>query len=278
LPEGDPAALWRVFYRVAAIAIVLFWLVMTGLLVRLECFPGAADLLPVPVSHLFKLMFLHEQPSDLILFQDHARIGDFHLQPHRFPPNAGATRNLLAVTGSMILNLPGFEARHLTFRGAFELDDRDDTRRFELTATVHDPAQNRLVPPSAPAQPAAPNLVIVFDGEPLRNHYHYAVRSGEAVVAERAGPPATLLDQPELRSLGVSPAVLSGLVQQQAASTQVSARRGVLQSKGAEIETYDVTIRQGDTVEATIQLSQLGQILMVQTFAGYTLRDESLAP
>jgi hypothetical protein len=267
-----------VFYRVAALGIILFWLVMTGLLVRMECFPGTSDLLPVPVEHLFKLMFLHEQPSDLILFQDQERIGDLHLQPHRFPRNAGAARNVLAITGSMILDLPGFESRHLTLRGVFELDDRDAARHFELTATVHEPSQNLPARPGAASQKTAPSLVIAFDGEPPHGRYHYAIRRGDALLAEQSGPPATLLDQPELRSIGVGPVVLAALAQQLAVSTQLTARRGVFLSKGEEMETYDVAVRQGEALEATIQLSQLGQILAVKTSAGYSLLDESMAP
>jgi hypothetical protein len=265
--------------RVAAVAIVLFWLVMTGLLVRMECFPGKSDLLPVPVDHLFKLMFLHEQPSDLVLFQDQDRIGNLHLIPHRYPASAGAARNSLALTGEMILNLPGFETRYLTLRGHFELDDQDTTRSFELTATIHDPTPNLpRQPKGAAARKNPPNLIIVFDGEPAKSRYHYQVRYGESIQAEESGAPAALLDRPELRAMGIEPAVLSTVFAQQAAATQATARRGILHTKGDDIDTYDVTIRQSDAMEMTVQLSQLGQVMAVQTSAGYSLLDESLAP
>jgi hypothetical protein len=275
-----PAALWRVLYRLAAGAIILFWLVMTGLLVRTECFPGTSDLLPVPPGRLFTLMFLHEQASDLVLFRDQERLGDLHLQPHRFPPSAGPARNLLTLNGSTILNLPGLETRHLTFRANLEIDDQSAVRHFEFTATVSVLTPNTLGRSGTLPPKPAPNLVIVLDGEPLLNHYHYAMRQGEALLAEQAGSPAELLDQPELRDLGLNPALLSGLARQQGASTQVTARRGVWPGKGKveDIETYDVTIRQADTVAATVQLSQLGQVLAIKTAAGYSLLDESLAP
>ena len=250
---------------------------MTGLLVRMEFFPGSSDLLPVPVDHLFKLMFLHERPSDLVLFQDQERIGNLHLQPHRFPPGTNAARNLLAVTGAMTLRLPGLDTHYLTLRGAVELDDRDAARHFELTATVHEPVQNTPRHPVAGAQKSGSSLVIVLDGEPVHGHYHYAVRQDTAVLAEQSGTAAELLDQPELRGIGLSPAVIGGLVAQQAASTETTARRGVLHGKGEDLETYDVTVRQADSVVATVQLSQLGQIMAVKTAAGYSLLDESVA-
>jgi hypothetical protein len=267
-----------VLYRFAGVAIVVFWLVMTGLLVRMEWFPGTSELLPVPVDHLFKLMFLHEQTSDLVLCQDQDRIGDLTLQPHRFPPNAGVARNLLTITGSMVLNLPGWDTRHLTLRGAFELDDHDNAQRFELTATVHEPVRSASMSQGEPSQRSQPSMVIVFGGEPIDSRYHYQVRDGDRIVAEQSGTPETLLDQPDLRSVGISPAVLSALVHQQAASTEVTARRGVLQNKGEDIDTYDVTLRQGDTVVATIQMNQLGEVLSVNTSFGYSLLAKSLEP
>ncbi len=255
--------------RVLATAIVLFWLAMSGLLVRLEFFPGAADLLPVPVDHLFKLMFLHEQASDLIVFRDGARIGDLHLQPHRFPAGAagaGKSRNLLSGTGSMLLALSGIEAQHLTVRGALDLDESNAVQHFELTASLHDPGQK------------TPSLIIVCNGEPPADRYHYQIRQGDAVRAEQTGTASALLEQADLRGLGLNPAVLGTIATQQSAATQLSAQRGVLRSKGEDIETYDVLVRQGDTLAATLQLSQLGQVLAVKTFAGYSLLDQSLAP
>lgn len=277
--------MWRVLYRGVAAGIILFWLVMTGLLVRLELFPGRSGLLPVPVDHVFKLMFLHEQVSDLVILRDQARLGDIQLQPHRFQPAAAAgpagadsERNLLVVTAALLLQFPGVPDQHVTLRGKLSLNDQDAVQRFDFTASLHDPKQK------------SSTCVIVLDGEPPRGRYHYKVTQEithetagkttreEKFVAEQTGTPSELLDQPELRNLGINPAVLSSAAQQQSLTTQVAAYRGVLPTKGEDIETYDVTIRQADTLAATVQLSQLGQILAVQTFAGYSLLDESLVP
>jgi hypothetical protein len=104
------------------------------------------------------------------------------------------------------------------------------------------------------------------------------VRSGTAVLFEDAGTAASLLNNPSLRALGFNPAAMTALGQQQAASIKVDAHRGILHANGEDLETYDVTVRQGDAFESTVQFSQLGQVLAASTFAGYSLRDESLAP
>jgi hypothetical protein len=267
-----------VFSRLAAAVIILFWLVMTGLLVRMQCFPGASELLPVPADHLFKLAFQHEQPSDLILFQGQDRVGNFQVQPHRFPPSAGDARNQLALTGFMDLHLPGVDAHHMTLRGVFDLDDRDAVRRFELTATLPQPAPAPHWHAGAAPAPRPPSLVIVLEGEPAISRYHYVVRQGDVVDAEQTGTPAELLDLPELHDLGIDPAAIGGIFQQQAAAMEVTARRSVMHAKGEDMDTYEVSLRQSGTLQATIQLSQLGQILEVKTNAGYSLLDATLAP
>jgi hypothetical protein len=267
-----------VFSRLAAAVIILFWLVMTGLLVRMQCFPGASELLPVPADHLFKLAFQHEQPSDLILFQGQDRVGNFQVQPHRFPPSAGDARNQLALTGFMDLHLPGVDAHHMTLRGVFDLDDRDAVRRFELTATLPQPAPAPHWHAGAAPAPRPPSLVIVLEGEPAISRYHYVVRQGDVVDAEQTGTPAELLDLPELHDLGIDPAAIGGILQQQAAAMEVTARRSVMHAKGEDMDTYEVSLRQSGTLQATIQLSQLGQILEVKTNAGYSLLDATLAP
>ena len=53
--------------RFLSISIVLFWLTMTGLLVRMELWPNHSSLRSIPIEHVAKLMWLHEQASDLIV-------------------------------------------------------------------------------------------------------------------------------------------------------------------------------------------------------------------
>ena len=274
----QPAALWRVFHRAAAAAIVLFWLVMTGLLVRMQCFPGASDLLPVPVDHLFQLMFRHEQASDLIFFQNRERIGNFQIQPHRFPPGTGTARNQLAITGFMDLHLPGVDAHHMTLRGVFELDDQDAVRRFELTATLPQPAPELHGRAGAALAPRPPSVVIVLEGEPADSRYHYQVRQGDAVSLERTGTPAELLDLPALHELGIDPAAWGGVFQQQAAAMDVTARRSVMHAKA---RTWKPTrCRSANPARCWRRSSSANwaRSWRSRRNAGYSLLDATLAP
>jgi hypothetical protein len=258
-----------VFYRAVSIGIVLFWLVMTTLLVRVELFPDHSDLLPVPPAHVFKQMFLHEQVADLILMHQRQRLGNFHLQAKRSPA-ASPDRpvNSLIASGNFALSLPGQPSQRVTMRALLDLDEHQGVQHFEWVASLHDPKQ-----------PLVPSTGLSLEGWPARNEYRYKVRRGDWIEKEGYGSPEALLDDPDLRVLGIDPrALLAQAAQQQAASTQVSARRSSLSAHGETIETYLLTIRHAESLETTVQISQLGQVLQVKTFAGYDLYDEMFIP
>ena len=269
------------FHRALLTGIVLFWLVMTGLLVRVELFPGDGDLLPVPLEHIERLIFLHQQPSDLVLYNGlRQRLGNVRIQPQRVKnaeANGAGFVNLITGTGATALTIPGLPSGRMTFRFSTELNDAQQMQRFEWAANLHAPKQTES------------SLGIQFDGQPPLNRFHYTVHRGQILEKEASGTPAELLSDPDLAALGFDPRVVleqwearqhgakaagGGIASQLA----VNARRGSLRFNGEEIETFVITVRYADSLESTIHISQLGQILSVKTFTGYNLYDETLTP
>ena len=86
-----------------------------------------------------------------------------------------------------------------------------------------------------------------------------------------------MLGKLDLLGNGLDPRLLSQLGAQ-AATTTLAAHRGLLHINDEDIETFVVTIHQGEGMDIAIHVNQLGQILAVKTFLGYDLYDESLAP
>ena len=256
-------------FRAAAFAIVTFWVLMMALLVRVELSPDESGLLPVPPAYVWKLMFLHDQSSDLVLYNQRQRLGSIHLQPRRLPSGtdgASGPVRLLSGSGGLVLGMPGMSSQSIVLRGSLEIDDKDVLQRFEVYAGFHEPRQ------------AGQGLTFVLDGQPVRDQWHYQLRRATEVVQEGSGPAAILLEGIDLHLLGIDPKALLEMGRQQAGTTTVTARRGALHMNGEDIESFIVAIRQGDTLETTIYVGQLGQILAVKTFAGYDLYDDSLTP
>ena len=150
--------------------ILAFWLVMMALLARVEFSTNEVELMPVPVDYVWKLVFLHDQPSDLTLYNQHVRIGTFHLQPSRLPnatDGTGGPVRVLSGSGSLALILPGGSNQNITLRGSLELDERNTVKRFGVNVSLHAAGQN------------PPGLSVVLDGQPEREQWHYQLRSGE---------------------------------------------------------------------------------------------------
>ncbi len=258
-------------YRLLVAGIVAFWLLMATWLVRTELFPDRGTTLPVPVDYVGGLVFRHEQPSDLLLFSGKRRLdGNFHLQPKSLPASAdGRTPagNLLGLSGNFLLSLPGLAGRRAVFHGSLETGPGPGApvRRVELSVSVHDPRQ------------PAVGVTLHLDGRPADNQWHYQVMQGSVTLQEGGGTPDELIDKLGLRGYGVDPRVFSQ-VETRAAATVLAAHRGVLRINDEDVETFVVTIHQGEGMDSEIHVNQLGQVLAVKTFLGYDLYDESLAP
>lgn len=273
-----------VFYRTFLAGIVLFWLVMTGLLVRIELFPGKEDVLPVPVSYVGRLIFLHQQSSTLVLYNpQRQRLGTMHLDPQHVPAPAGdGFVDNLRSTGEATVNLPGLPNARMTYNCLLQLNEAQQLQSFEGTATFH-----TLKTADSPKQ-REPAWTIKFDGRPPLNQFHYLVRQDDTVEKEASGTPAELLADPDLSLFGVDPRTLLEQVQarpggatggkEPAGRMAVSAHRGNLHFNGDEIETFVVTARYADSLDTTIHVSQLGQVLLVKTFTGYNFYDDTLTP
>ena len=256
-------------YRLSVAAIVAFWLLMAALPVRTEWFPSRADSLPVPVEFVKKLVFRHELSSDLVLYRQRRRgDGNFHLQPKQLPAdNAhGGASDLLSTSGNFLLNLPGVPGQRVVFHGTLEIDGRDQVQRVDFAVSLHEPKQN------------PPGITLHVDGRPEERRWHYLVTRGAETIQEGNNTPEELLAKLNLPARGIDPRVFSQAAPAGSPPVRLTAHRGKLRVGDDEIETYVVTIHHGDTLETTVHVNQLGQILAVKTFLGFDLYDETLTP
>ena len=248
---------------------------MAAMLVRTEYFSGDGESLPVPVEFVTRLMFHHEQSSDLVFYsQQHRLDGYLHLQPKhlsRGEDGQSAPLDLLSGSGSFTLYLPGAAAQRATLRGGVEMDGRQQVQRFEVTASLREPGLHG--PP-----PNGPGLTLFVEGRPTRDDWHYFLKQSGTIVREDAGPMSRLLAAADPHLPGLDLSGVEQMQRQQAAGMRFSAHRGSLRLSGDTIDTYVVTLQHGDLTEATLYFNQLGQILAVKTFAGYDLYDEGITP
>src|SRR4030095_14893962 len=138
--RGFPPAPHQMIYRTVAALIVVFWLVMTTLLIRNEVNPEDSRVREVPLTHVFKLLYLHEQASDLRIYAGGTSIG--HLRFH--PRNDKETHDrLVEFTGTIQLQVP--DRRRISWDGTLRMYPYSELMQSEWGVTLHDPGLLRVV-------------------------------------------------------------------------------------------------------------------------------------
>lgn len=240
-----------VLARLPHLLIIAFWLTMTGLLVRTEFSPAKSRLRAVSIEHVLKLVFAHEQPSDLNILNGGLRIGQLHLQPRI---EKEGDRRLLDFSGSLQLRLPGVPRQRFTWSGAWEADAAFTSERLRFAFALLEPIKTQTEVEIDSAQQLA----------------HVRFESGEGTLRE-----TYTLDEAGLHrllgQLAIDPAVLQVFAGRNPARPEITAEQSSLSIHGQRLETYCVTIQQSGQTLVEFHVSQLGQILKATTLVGYTL-------
>ena len=240
-------------YRFAAALIVVFWLTMTTLLVR----DGGA-LRAVPVEHVVKLIFHHQQPSDLNIVSERMRLGRLRILPQS---DRAAGRRTLAFEGHLQWSAPGVKRQRIAWEGELEMDAALGVQRFRLAATTHGPAEMRseivLLPKENVVRYAAD-----FEGHTEAREFTLDERGAREIF----------------QHLGLDPTLLPVTAGAHAPVPIVKAAQSTLAIHGERIETYLVTIESNGQTWLECHVSQLGQVLSARTLLGYTLAPDDILP
>jgi len=237
-------------YRAAMIGIIAFWVVMMGLLVRIETHPEASDILDVPVSFVMRLMFRHGQTSFLNVLDGDRRIGMFFLRP----ATTGSDGRSLNFSGDLTVPLPAAPAERVSFGGAIDMDAGLQVRDFHADFSTRQP-------------PAHLHLI----GDGARNTLSLEMQIAGQPSISRTVPMnglVPLLGQ-TLSLSGALPAVSEAGV-----SPAVTAREAQITLRGEQLEVYKVTVAEGTAATMDFYVTQLGQIVSATTSFGYSLSAE----
>ena len=245
-------------HRLATICIIAFWLTMTALLVRNEVRPDGSHLREVPIHHVLKLLFLHEQRSELKIYTDSTLIGYLRMEPHVDPATEA---RMMDFNGTMQLRNTGTPRQRLQWDGSLALDRAFHFRHLHLALSMSEPAP----------------LNATIDTDPQRAHV--VLKSNTDTISEHDFTLDEAGARGLLAQLGVDPALLATFA---GAKSELQpafrARQSSLGIRGERIETYLVTIEQSGQTLGEIHISQLGQVLHAKTPLGYTFAPDDVAP
>jgi hypothetical protein len=236
-------------YRLAMIGIIAFWLVMMGLLVRLETHPGATDILDVPVSYVMRIMFKHGQQSVLMVRDEGKPVGTVSLHPSL----TGSGGQLLDFSGALSVQLPLAARRRFNFNGSMDMDMALRVLDFHLDLTMQQPRYQ-----------------LSLQGDMARKILTYEMRQG----SQRTPPQTLPMDGPALlQALGIDANALP-IVAGNISPPAVTARETQITLHGEQLDVFDVTVHEGTDAAVDFYVTQLGQIVQAKTNFGYTFSGE----
>ena len=241
-------------HRITVMLIIGFWVAMTGLLVLRESSPDATRLNTIPMAHVGRILFQHEQTSDLVIRDKTREVGYLHFQPHT---NEETGERKLEFHGNIGLAVLGAGKQRISWRGEVVFDKVFGVAVLKLTVSTYEPVQ-QLQLELDPATNVA-TYEISIQGTKLEGGSFTMDTKGVASLLERAGLPAGLFQQ---------------LLAKQSAmpESEFSARQSTLKMNGETISTFVVTATVGGQTLLEAHITQLGQMLKAQApVLGYKL-------
>jgi len=245
-------------YRATATLVVAFWLTMTALLLRNEIRPGDSSLREVPVGHVIKLIFHHQQVSDLNITSDRLRLGRLRLMPKS---DKVAGLRTIGFEGNLQVIIPGAKRQRMAWRGEIVMDKALETQRFQVGLTLNEPA------------PLRTEIVVL----PNQNIARYELNTASTQERQQF-----TLDENGLREvmqqLGLDPTALAAVTLPKTSAPVVKAQQSSIEIHGERIDTYLITIESNGQTWLECHVSQLGQVLRATTLLGYTLSPDDITP
>jgi hypothetical protein len=248
-----------VFFRLVSTAIVLFWITMTALLVRSEFWPDRSQFRAMPVEHVAKLLWLHEQESHLRIWSEGFPVGHLSLKPVLRDDGV----RLLKYSGNLQLRIPGIDRQRVSWEGFAEFDSSWNLRSLAFDVGIREPS------------PVRAELVV----KPVERTAYY--RRTNAGVQLESGTYS--LDEAGLKKvltqLDLDPALYDAFRSKSTKSAPiVAAQQSSLKIHRERVDTYLVDVRQGGQTLFEAHVSQLGQLLRVKSMIGFTLAPDDIVP
>jgi hypothetical protein len=161
-------------------------------------------------------------------------------------------------SGSLSLHLPMVSNQRISWNGSMNMDRQLNTRDFHVDLTLREP----------------PYRVMIVGQIPERKLYYEAYQGGQ-LLGRGSVPLDKSAASGTLQQFGVNPEIVLN-VRNSLGTPTVMAKQAELRVRGERIEVYQLIIKQDANTLADIFVSQLGQVLLVQTPFGYTLAAEGM--
>lgn len=244
--------------RLITVTIVAFWMAMTGLLIRTELRPQGSSLRAVPIEHVVKLLYLHQQPSELDIYSGNARMGHIRIHP-KLDEISGFRQ--LDYAGHLVVPIDKGARQRFSWDGSIQTDASSSVTEVIFRLNMHEGG-----------------IAAEIRALPRENSATFRLTQGTSTLQEQK----YTLDQKGLeqvmQQLGIDTGMLHALAGGTTVRPVLTAQQSSMAIRTERIETYLVSLQQGGQTLLDTQVSQLGQILHIKTAFGYHLAPEDIIP
>lgn len=245
--------------RILSGFIILFWMTMTGLLVRKVWFPDESRLAEVSPRAVYELFAARGEPSYLDIFRDRNRIGTFQITPVFGTVDRPAVSRL-NVQGRVHLGGMGDDGgRELQMRGAFAFTPDGEMTRSRLEIQLNRPRLRLRID-----QSGENDGMVEFTHE---DSVLFSSRLTAFAEGDGGNPYLHVL----LAAAGISLQDLHAARNRAEAGTRFTARHGILTIEDRKFDGYVVSSAAPGEPGIRVYIDNAGQLLKMETPFGYSM-------
>lgn len=246
-----------VLYRFACVAVVIFWAVMTLLLVRSSYF-SSEDRLPVVDTDFVVDRFVNNaNRSNLTVYKGRRPVGRIALSPRRL--DDGRVDLLMTALGE--IEIPGVGKQDLAWRGNLILNGRNEVDHLAVNVKFRDP-----------------DVRVWLEVDPATFEISYRVEhDGETVVdSDDRKSKAVRRVKLLLAAWGLGPKALQRKAEQRESSRQqVVARHGKVEIGGEKMNAYLLEVTPLRGKKFRLYFNDAGELMKVGSLLGYEILSDA---
>ena len=235
-------------YRFSCAAVVVFWVVMTVLLVNRSYFSSEDHLPVVRSEHVIDLFIKNPNSSDLYVYRGKKQVGSLSIIPRELEDG----RIELQLTALGKIDFLGLDAQDVVWRGELELTPQHDVVHFDLVVKFRHPRVN---------------VALEIDPETFEIAYQ-VMQDGEILIDSDDEKSKAVRRVKKLLSLsGMSPKALK----------RKEARRESPDGKQSTmVARYGKMIIGGERL--LLYFSEVGELVKIGPVLGYDVLSSAFAP
>lgn len=239
------------WYRFIGPAILIFWAVMTFLLVRTVYFPEFNRLPKVDPRHVLDLFFDHEEVTELFVYRDDEVVGNIMLTSRDGGRDDGSVK--LAFTAGGAIEMPHLPRQRLHWRGWLNIGPAPERKIKGLDLRV------RFTEPA---------LTAALRIDPATLGFEYEISQDGQVVSSSKDPQAQLQVVQMKMMLAAWNIDLDAKAKQ---PPKWEARQGYVEISGHRTGAYFVVMEIPGSGTTKMTFTEAGEMIAVETSLGYEL-------